>query len=100
MTLLFQGIWINTTLLYAGLSIVSITINLCASGVARQMKKTGKYIKILEYFQEHVEHDQNKNTADDNTGGSSRRSRDPQHFEMEKMEDETRENDHLLQAQK
>jgi len=93
MTLLFQGIWINTTLLYVGLSIVSITINLCAAGIARQMQKTGKYIKILEYFQDQ-ENQGNKGESTDGGSGSTttRRRHDPEHFEMEKLEDQV-END-------
>ena len=47
---MFQGIWVNTTLLYVGLSLVSITINLVATGASRQMEKTGKYLKILQIF--------------------------------------------------
>ena len=50
LTLLFQGIWINLMLLYVGLSIVSITINLCAQSLMTQMKKTGLYAKILQLF--------------------------------------------------
>ena len=37
-------------LLYVGLSIVSITINLCAQSLVSQLKKTGVYSKILQLF--------------------------------------------------
>jgi len=37
-------------LLYVGLSIVSITINLCAQSLMSQLKKTGIYSKILQLF--------------------------------------------------
>lgn len=37
-------------LLYVGLSIVSITINLCAQSLMTQLKKTGLYTKILQLF--------------------------------------------------
>ena len=37
-------------LLYVGLSIVSITINLCAQSLVSQLKKTGIYSKILQLF--------------------------------------------------
>ena len=50
LTLIFQGIWINLMLLYVGLSIVSITINLCAQSLMSQLKKTGIYSKILQLF--------------------------------------------------
>lgn len=87
MTLIFQGIWINTTLLYVGLSIVSITINLCANGVAKQMQKTGKYIKILAYFQDQ-DSQEAKTTQQTDSAQTTRRRQDPEHFEMEKLEDQ------------
>lgn len=37
-------------LLYIGLSIVSITINLCAQSLMTQLKKTGLHTKILQLF--------------------------------------------------
>ena len=37
-------------LLYVGLSIVSITINLCAQSLMSQLKKTGIYSKLLRLF--------------------------------------------------
>ena len=37
-------------LLYVGLSIVSITINLCAQSLLTQMKKTGVYLKVVRLF--------------------------------------------------
>lgn len=37
-------------LLYIGLSIVSITINLCAQSLMAQLKKTGLHTKILQLF--------------------------------------------------
>ena len=52
LTLMFQEIWVNLMLLYVGLSVVSIAINLCASGLIRQLKKTGTYLKILHFFNE------------------------------------------------
>ena len=50
LTLIFQGIWINLMLLYIGLSIVSITINLCAQSLVTQLRKTGLHTKILQLF--------------------------------------------------
>ncbi|XP_032222964.2 TWiK family of potassium channels protein 7 isoform X2 [Nematostella vectensis] len=83
------GIWINTTLLYVGLSVVSITINLCATGVARQMQKTGKYIKILQFFSvdddDTPEHD--GASAGHGTEGTER-GNDSDRFEMQTLEDE------------
>ena len=37
-------------LLYVGLSIVSITINLCAQSLLTQMKKTGLHLRIVQLF--------------------------------------------------
>ena len=53
LALIFQGIWINLMLLYVGLSVVSITINLCAQSLVAQLKKTGLYLKIIELFSSH-----------------------------------------------
>ena len=49
-TMILQGIWMNLMLLYVGLSVVSITVNLCAQSLMMQMKKSGLYLKLLRLF--------------------------------------------------
>lgn len=81
LTLIFQGIWINLMLLYVGLSIVSITINLCAQSLMSQLKKTGIYSKILQLFsssqgdsaEDSKAHAQDGETASKTARRSSRR---------------------------
>ncbi|XP_068755615.1 TWiK family of potassium channels protein 7-like isoform X2 [Montipora capricornis] len=70
------GIWINLMLLYVGLSIVSITINLCAQSLLTQMKKTGVYLKVLQLFSSQTESAESnsasakrKEAADDHRSG-------------------------------
>ena len=68
-------------LLYVGLSIVSITINLCAQSLMSQLKKTGIYSKILQLFsssqvdstEDSKAHAQDKETASRRARRSSRR---------------------------
>ena len=82
LALIFQGIWINLMLLYVGLSIVSITINLCAQSLMTQLKKTGLYLKILQLFttsqgdsaESSNAHAQEGETANKNDCRSRRRS--------------------------
>ena len=40
-------------LLYVGLSVVSITINLCAQSLLTQLRKTGLHLKIIQLFSSH-----------------------------------------------
>lgn len=68
-------------LLYVGLSIVSITINLCAQSLMSQLKKTGIYSKILRLFsssqvdstEDSKAHAQDEETASKRARRSSRR---------------------------
>lgn len=76
------GIWINLMLLYVGLSIVSITINLCAQSLLTQMKKTGVYLKVIQLFSSQTDSAANNSgpaqgkensIADDNRAGQGER---------------------------
>ena len=67
-------------LLYVGLSIVSITINLCAQSLLTQMKKTGIYLKVLQLFSSQTESAESnsapakrKEAADDHRPGHEER---------------------------
>lgn len=63
-------------LLYVGLSIVSITINLCAQSLMTQLKKTGIYSKILQLFsssQGDSAEDSKVRAQDGNTASNSER---------------------------
>ena len=69
-------------LLYVGLSVVSITINLCAQSLLAQMKKTGLHLKIVQLFSSQgesaennsgrVQKEENKNAEDRRPGQGER----------------------------
>ena len=69
-------------LLYVGLSIVSITINLCAQSLLTQMKKTGVYLKVIQLFSSQTDSSENNSgpaqgkenaIADDDRAGQGER---------------------------
>lgn len=57
------------------------------------MQKTGKYIKILEYFQ-NQDSKGDKGQSSDEEITTTRRRQDAEHFEMEKLEDQMENGNH------
>ena len=83
----------NLMLLYVGLAVVSITINLCAGSLIRQLKKTGKYLKILKFFGELGNLSMEEDAAssadrDDRAAAIKRKGSREDKFEMENIQPE------------
>lgn len=64
-------------LLYVGLSIVSITINLCAQSLLTQMKKTGFYLKIVQLFSSQGDSTENNGAHTQGEEGANAENRRP-----------------------